>query len=384
MSKTINCRELRKRYEMDGADRTVAHLTEALNSGDLKPEDFSLRDLAESLVPNGEALLREMNPRGDQAASPLGNDPSAFNQVTGTIIESKIRNAYNKGIFAVSKCVATIPTRCDGEKIHASQVSDGTATVEPGEQYPIVGLSGDYVETPSTTKHGLIVPITREAIFFDRTHLVLSKATEVGETLALNKEKRILDMVLGLANTYNYNGVAHDTYQTGATPWKNVLPGNVLQDWDNIDAAENLLGAMIDPSSGEHLLAEIDTVLVMPQLRTVAHRLLHASELAHQNAASAPMSAVPSPFAGYTLIASRLAYQRLLEASPVVTNPENVWIIGNFAKAFAYMENWPITVTRSSIGSEADFTQDVVVRFKASERGTPAILNPRYVVKCTA
>jgi len=48
------------------------------------------------------------------------------------------------------------------------------------------------------------------------------------------------------------------------------------------------------------------------------------------------------------------------------------------------MENWPITVTQSPLGSEADFTQDIVVRFKASERGTPAVINPRYVVKCTA
>jgi hypothetical protein len=47
------------------------------------------------------------------------------------------------------------------------------------------------------------------------------------------------------------------------------------------------------------------------------------------------------------------------------------------------MENWPITVTQSAGGSEAEFTQDIVVRFKASERGAAAVLNPRYVVLCT-
>ena len=46
------------------------------------------------------------------------------------------------------------------------------------------------------------------------------------------------------------------------------------------------------------------------------------------------------------------------------------------------MENWPITVTQSAPGSEAEFSNDVVVRFKASERGAAAVLNPRYVVKC--
>ncbi|NQU23628.1 MAG: hypothetical protein HQ567_20285, partial [Candidatus Nealsonbacteria bacterium] len=55
----------------------------------------------------------------------------------------------------------------------------------------------------------------------------------------------------------------------------------------------------------------------------------------------------------------------------------------DFRKAFAYMENWPITVTQSPLGSEAEFSQDVVVRFKASERGAAAVINPRFVVCST-
>ena len=59
------------------------------------------------------------------------------------------------------------------------------------------------------------------------------------------------------------------------------------------------------------------------------------------------------------------------------------WFIGDFRKAFAYMENWPITVTQSPAGGDAEFNQDIVVRFKASERGAAAVINPRYVVKST-
>jgi hypothetical protein len=40
-------------------------------------------------------------------------------------------------------------------------------------------------------------------------------------------------------------------------------------------------------------------------------------------------------------------------------------------------------VTQAPLGSEADFNNDVVLRFKASERGAAAVLNPRLVVKCT-
>ena len=45
--------------------------------------------------------------------------------------------------------------------------------MHPGMPYPHLGFGEDYIETPSTTKRGFIVPVTKEAIFFDRTHLVL-------------------------------------------------------------------------------------------------------------------------------------------------------------------------------------------------------------------
>ena len=47
------------------------------------------------------------------------------------------------------------------------------------------------------------------------------------------------------------------------------------------------------------------------------------------------------------------------------------------------MENWPITVTQAPANSEAEFNQDIVLRFKASERGAAAVIDPRYVVKST-
>ena len=80
--------------------------------------------------------------------------------------------------------------------------------------YPHLGFGEDYIETPSTTKRGFIVPVTKEAIFFDRTHLVLSRAAEVGEVLGLNKEKRLIDLVIGVTNNYKWKGTTYNTYQT--------------------------------------------------------------------------------------------------------------------------------------------------------------------------
>ena len=89
--KTINYRELQRRVELDGIRKTTAHLTEAIQDKQLAPEDFSFRDLAEALVPNGTEWVRSMNP-GDGFAMTEGEavDSSAFLNISGQIIHAKI------------------------------------------------------------------------------------------------------------------------------------------------------------------------------------------------------------------------------------------------------------------------------------------------------
>ena len=377
---TINLRELRKRIELDGAERTAGHLTESLKQGDLKPDDFSVRDLAESFTPGGLTQFERMAVSDstwlmEDAAIPLVN-------TLGAVIDTKIKESYNQEVFVASKLVRTIPTRLNGEKIHTfSTVTEDDLAVDPGDTFSSASIDADYIETPTTAKHGLIIPVTKEAVFFDQTHHLLERAAEVGEALALNKERRIIDVILGITATYKHNGMARNTYYTGTSshPWKNQLSSNELLDWESIEKAENLFGDMVDPITGNPILIESNAVLVMPPKHHLAHRLFFATSVLYEEGTS---STVRNPFAKYRLAASRLALQRL-KSQTGITNPEKYWFIGNFRKAFAYMENWGITVTRSMPGDESDFMQDIVIRFKASERGTPAVIDPRYVVKCT-
>jgi hypothetical protein len=226
------------------------------------------------------------------------------------------------------------------------------------------------------------VPVTKEAIFFDRTHLVLARAAEVGEILGLNKEKRLLDLLIGVTNTYKWRGTAYNTYQA-STPWINVITANALVDWTNVDAAEQLFADILDPNTGEPVLVSANTVLVMPAYRHAAHRVFNAAEIHYEASGSATNTIAANPLGNYNVVESRLAYRRLLASGVSASDAKKYWFIGDFRKAFAYMENWPITVTQSPPGSEADFNNDIVVRFKASERGAAAVMNPRYVVKST-
>jgi len=390
---SLKYRELKRRYELDGARKTVEHLSEALRQGTLKPEDFSIRDLAEGLVPDGHEWVRSLDPRTAGGLSVLeagdGVDVTAFLNIAGQVIYAKIMESYQQEAFVMAKLVETIPTRLDGEKIPGvTRVADEVAEVAPGMPYPSLGFGEDYIETPSTTKRGFIVPVTREAIFFDRTHLILSRAAEVGEVLGLNKEKRLLDLLIGATNNYKWKGTVYDTYQT-AQPWINVLTGNELLDWTDVDHAEQLFADILDPNTGEPVLIQANTVLVTPAYRHAAHRVFAAAELAYTSVdgvtAQAPQTTatVKNPFRSYQVVESRLAYRRVVAQGQTAENAKQHWFIGDFKKAFAYMENWPITVTQSPANSEADFNNDIVVRFKASERGAAAVLNPRFIVKCT-
>ncbi len=384
---SLNYRELKRRYDLDGVDRTVEHLSESLREGHLQPEDFSLRDLAESLIPDGRHWVRMLDPRSSGHVSVMeageGVDVSAFLNITGQVIYSKILESYNQEAFVVSKLVQHIPTRLDGEKIPGvSKIADDIDVIEPGMPYPNLGFGEDYIETPATSKRGFIVPVTKEAIFFDRTNLVLSRAAEVGEVLGLNKEKRLVDLVVGQTNNYKSNGQAHNTYLTSGL-WVNELAGNELVDWVNVDAAEQLFAEMSDPVTGEPILVHGTTVLVMPAYRHAAHRVFNAAEITYSGAGASTATTAANPLGNYRVQESRIAYRQIVAGGEAAADAKKWWFLGDFRKAFAYMENWPITVTQAPVNSEADFNNDIVLRFKASERGAAAVLNPRYVVKST-
>jgi len=388
--RAIKYRELKRMYALDGPERTVRHLQEALESGALKPEDFSVRELAEATL--SAERVRGMDPRQGGAClleAGDGVDATAFSNITGQIVQAKILESYRREAFVLSQLVETIPTRLDGERIPGiGRLGDGAAEVRPGMPYPNLGFAEDYIDTPQTTKRGFIVPVTKEAIFFDRTHLILQRAAEVGEVLGLNKEKRLLDLLIGAENNYKWKGAAYNTYSntgSGAAPdgdWINQMTDELV-DWTDIDKAEQLFADILDPNTGEPVLIQATTVLVMPAYRHAAHRIFNAVEIAYGSAGAATTTTAANPLGHYKVVESRLAYRRIIADGNAAEDAKKWWFIGDFRKAFAYMENWPITVTQSPANGEAEFNQDIVVRYKASERGAAAVINPRYVVKST-
>ncbi len=217
----INTRELKRRYELDGPRQTIAHLTEALVRGTsaargLQPARPGRRAGARRPrvgADDGPAQCRQRARAG--GGRRRRRDRVSQHHRPGDLLEDH-GGLHSRRRSSSRSWSTRFPRGSTARRFPASadwRPSD--QAIHPGMPYPSVGFGEDYIETPSTTKRGFIVPVTKEAIFFDRTHLVLSRAAEVGELLGLNKEKRLIDLVIGATNNYKWQGTSYNTYQAG-------------------------------------------------------------------------------------------------------------------------------------------------------------------------
>ncbi|HBH54424.1 MAG TPA: hypothetical protein DDY91_21270 [Planctomycetaceae bacterium] len=388
----IKMPQLRRLYEAAQRDarpqRFFDDLASALQTRQLQLADFSLRGLFEQFIPDGRELVDSWNPRhGGEGESLQRLEESGavttgtFSRITGQIVYSAILDAFQAESFVFSPLVRTIPTQFNGEKIAGiARLGDEAEVVPEGRPYPQAGVAEDFVETPATTKRGMIVGLTREAVFFDRTNLLVQRTAEVGNWLGVNKEKRIIDCVIDentQAHRYRWKGTTYATYQA-TTPWINTTATNPLVDWQSLDKAEQTMAGLVDPYTGEPILTDPRHLVVPRGLLYTARRITGATEIRVQTpgfatAGNPTETAASNPVNGYQVVSSNLLTSRLAN--------KTCWFIGDVTKAFAYMENWPLAVVQAPANSEVEFTHDIVLRWKASERGAAATLEPRYMAK---
>lgn len=355
-----------------------------LEDGAVKPDDFSIADLFESLVEDGAELRRLLNPMAGpnnilfEAAGAITS--SDFSSIGGQILYTAMMQELTPEAFPFQTVIPTQPTRFSGEKIPGiAGLGDLAEEVYENTDFPQMGTGEDYIETPETKKRGFIVAVTKEAIFFDRTGMLLQKARSVGQSLMLNKEKRAIDCLIDentTAHRYKWRGTTYASYQT-STPWDNVTTSNGLVDWTDIDAAEQTFNGMLDPNTGEPVVVEATHIIVTKQREMAARRIVNATEIEYHvggYATSGNLSTTKqgNPYRGkYQILSSRLL------ASRAATDTD--WWLGNPSAYARYMENWPITVTEAPAGNSDDFNRDIVAKYKCSERGQYAVIEPRVM-----
>jgi len=364
------------------ASRTWGDLQEALDCGSrgevggIQAGNFSFRDLAANTIfsrdgePVGQTFIEEYfdpaNARPLQEAL-AAVDSSAFAGITGQLLINRVLNAFHAEEFVASKLVPTMATRLNGERIPGI-----TLPVDPGEDVTIaeeqeplryVGFSEEYVETPATVKRQLGIAVTKEAIFFDRTGLVLDRAGYVGQILGLRKEKNLIGLMIGATNSYKEKrkgdsaAVALKTFYsaTDSGRWTNHFDGNGLTDWTNINYAEQQFANVTDPNTGEPIILPGTRLVFAPQIRFLElNQLLTANASwkltnggTSPTAGNAGVNTIgPNPLQnlGLTMATSRQLNKQLqVQLGLSAADAGGYWFYGD-PTAFAYMENWPITV----------------------------------------
>lgn len=370
------------------------NLRQAMESGEIKAEEFSLKRLFQEMVPGGHELVESFNPAVGvnggynvvalEAAGVV--DTSAFSTINGQLFITKVLENWENPELLWPKLVEVIPTTLNGELLPGISVpADEIDTVGEGETYGQTGLSEVFIRTPTIPKKGTILRVTREAIFHDRTGILLRNAGKVALAMALNLEKRVLDCIFGITNTYNRNNQTSNTYLTSGA-YVNSVTGNALSDYRSLETLLQLFENMTDPDTGEPIVVNATTLIVPTALVMTARRIVNAVQVRAASGAAYAADPTDNPDM-ITVSSSPLQSTITVESSPYVkarTSSASTYFFGDFKKGFALMENWPIQVVQAPANSEAEFERDVVAQFKVSHKATPAVLEPRQATKSAA
>lgn len=385
---------IRKTKNRDRENRYWSNTKHLLESGQIKPEEVKLRELAESTFPEGRQFVDEwFNPARGGSSRVLEASTSAgiavaasdFSKLTSQLVFSAFLERFNNPTFLWPELFPVQPTTFETEIIPGTgQFGDDTAEVGEGGAYPRVGFSEDYIDTPRTIKRGLIVSVTKEAVFHDQNGRILQGARDIGDTIGYSREKRCLDCLFGITNTYRRNGTAYNTFQS-STPWINIKASNALVDWTDVEAAELLFDAMVNPSTGEPITIIPDVLVVPSALKRTAQRIVNATLVnfgedrgGNTTAANTTRTESPNPIGDMRLrvLSSPFVYQR--------TTSNTTWYIGQAKRGVVLRENWGPTIQQSPPNSFLDFNNDIVNEFKISAKDVPTVIEPRYWVKNTA
>ncbi|KKK56904.1 hypothetical protein LCGC14_3059840, partial [marine sediment metagenome] len=222
----LRARNLKKMIESIRRDKRITDKADFIKqemqfqlSEGLKPSEYGLRDLYENLVQGGRETVRDWD-RGEQITESAGAVTTAdFALIAEQLLITTVQEAYNLAALVGNQLVSPFPSSIQESEVipGIAVVADEFATPIPeGKPYPLVGLQPSTIRIPAAEKRGRILPITREMIIRDRTGLLLQRAQTLGEAMGLDKEKRILDTVIGADASYVRKDEARATYVVSA------------------------------------------------------------------------------------------------------------------------------------------------------------------------
>ncbi len=395
-----NYKKLVGLYEGRSASEANTLLREAFHGGEFAPDNIDLGRLFEECYGthhfracrNREVLANEVMSRALLEADGAVSTTS-FQNITGQIVYSTVLDKYDSEEFVVTKMIPESPTQfLDGEKIAGvTRLGDQSLVRAEGESYALAGVGEDWIFTPPVKDRGVIVPVTWEAVFADRTGQLLERAGEVGQSAGLNREKRAIDCLLDTgaagretAHRYNWRGTVIQSYNdnTGSHTFDNLSASTGLTDWTSVETVEILLSQITDPYTGEPYPVEARHLVVGKAKEQTARRIVHATEIrvatpGYATSVSPTQTLAQNPYANkYEIVTSRLLTGRL--------NTSTDWYLGDISKYAKYMVVEKMQVQQAPAGNQDEFQRRIVNQFRVNERGAYVVVQPRVMAKATA
>lgn len=356
----------------------------------------SLRDLFEAFVPDGREALDEMRPNrrkgGVKFFQEAGDavNTSHFSNIFGQMTYSEVLKPYDSPELIGRSLVTTVPAKTQYQEIipGVSGLSDVGAKVGEGEEYTKVGLSENYIRIPEKIKTGFQIEVTEETIFEDNMGLISEALSGASEIMAINEEKEILDVCLGITSLYDRNGSgAQATYGDTHTPtgetFDNLAASNALVDYSDVEAALLLFDAITDPNTGEPIMLGGPLDVVVPTALLFTAGTIFDAGTRYQDGdttASGPVRHHANPVTAYAGRSFQLKSNQYVKAR---TSSATTWFVGNFRKAFRYYEIYPVEVQIMPQTQDVRYNRDIVTGLRVRRKGRAAVYDPRYVVKCT-
>lgn len=380
-------------------DAAAAGLRDALREKALKPADFDFGKLFvecfgwhdfQACRENKQLANDVMGRRLAEAEGAVTT--AAFQNISGQIVYSAVLEKYESEEFVFTKLIPEEPVTngtLEGEKIAGlTEIGDEVAVRNEGEPYALAGISENWIYAPRAVDRGIIVPVSWEAVFADRTGRLLEYCGDVGRWAGVNREKRAIDCVVDenvTEHRYNWRTAgAIATYgdNSGTHTWDNLAASNAMVDWTDLDAAEQVFNGLVDPFTGEPIVVEPRHLVVTKQLEKTALRILNATEIrvatpGYATTGNPTQTNVANPYAGkFEVVSSRLLAARMAT--------DTSWFLGDVTKLAKYRVAEPLSVVQAPSGNMEEFTRRIVSQHRVNERGAYYTREPRAVVKSTA
>jgi len=356
-----------------------------LDSGKLKPSDFSIRQLFDQLVDVdlGESAV-------DVAE---GLNTSAFPTIAQKIIHKDILDEYNLAIGDVGNLVSeSEATHVDSELVAGFNAADATPLLR---RQAMAYEETDFGEKDwkiIMADFGRMISLTREVIFEDRTGEVLRLARDIGRAGGQHKAKMIIQTVevvnrdafeetsseaaihkgtaLAAATLYSDDHTALDTQVND-----NLVASNALVDYTDVDAVYQLFAKMVD-EAGNPIDVVPSVVLIPTALKATAAEIFKSAWLMAKGSTDALNIPTFNPIAD-------LGAGDLNIISSIFLADTTTWYLGAFDKQLLWLNVFMPATASQGADSELAFTNQIVARFRFSYHAGVGHTDWRYIVKST-